>query len=270
MNYYCLIAGLPDIDIEDNKKVFGIIDFKEELRQQLSVCDMQLIDLFYMKFDNKNLLRYLKDKDAEFDKRGNITKEALADGLDITGDKNEVSSYINTFLQEYKNAQGAYTDATSWENRLTELYYQRAMTCSNKFISRWFEFNLNFNNVLSAYTSRKYNIDVDVVGDNDVAESIRTSNLRDFGLTGMIDDMDTFQRLANEEDLFEREKNIDLLKWHWLDEQTFFNYFGVERVFAYLVKLEIIERWIALDPAEGGKIFRELIDGLKKTVVNEM
>ena len=70
--------------------------------------------------------------------------------------------------------------------------------------------------------------------------------------------------------LFERERNIDLLKWHWLDEQTFFNYFGIERVFAYLVKLEIIERWIALDPAEGGKIFRELIDGLKKTVVNEM
>ena len=102
-----------------------------------------------------------------------------------------------------------------------------------------------------------------------MAEAIKTSGQRDFGLAGTVDDLETLQRIAEEQDLYEREKKIDLLKWQWLDEQTFFKYFGIERIFAYLIKLEIIERWACLNPEEGEKIFRELIDNLKKNVVNE-
>jgi hypothetical protein len=171
-------------------------------------------------------------------------------------------------VSEYKDAQQTDTDAAKWENRLTELYYQWAMKCGNKFISDWFEFNLNLNNILAAYTSRKYKMDIEVVGDNEVANSIKTSNQRDFGLTGNLEGFDIIQRLADEPDLFEREKKIDLLKWQWLDEQTFFKYFSIERVFAYLIKLEIIERWVTLDPVEGGKLFRKLIASLKDGVVN--
>ena len=274
MNYYCLIAGLPDIEIEDNKLSFTISGFKEELRPQLSAEDMQLIDLFFTKFDNHNLLHFLRNKDAIFDERGNIAKEELEEGLKLIAEddnpKNKyIPPYFKVFLEEYNNMQQVDTEKSVLENRLTELYYQWAMQCGNKFITRWFEFNLNLNNILVACTSRKYQMDLEVVGDNEVAESIKTSSQRDFGLTGIIDDFDAFQHLADEPDLFEREKKIDLLKWQWLDEQTFFKYFSIERVFAYLVKLEIIERWISLDPTEGEKIFRELINSLKDNVVNQ-
>ena len=42
----------------------------------------------------------------------------------------------------------------------------------------------------------------------------------------------------------------------------------MEKVFAYLVKLEIIERWLSLDLVEGRKLFRSFIDSLKESVVN--
>jgi hypothetical protein len=273
MNYYCLIAGLPEIEIEDNKLTFSIAGFKEEVRPLLSKADVRLFDLFFMKFDNHNLLRYLKDKEAKFDERGNIAKDELEECFYLISEEFEPKnkyflSYFKTFVAEYKEAQQTDTDATKWENRLTELYYYWAMKCGNKLISEWFEFNLNLNNLLTAYTSRKYQMNIEVVGDNEVAESIRTSNQRDFGLTGTFDNLDVFQRLADESDLFEREKKIDLLKWQWLDEQTFFKYFTIERIFAYLVKLEIIERWLILDPVEGEKLFRSLIDSLKDSVVN--
>jgi hypothetical protein len=111
-------------------------------------------------------------------------------------------------------------------------------------------------------------MDVEVVGNNEIANSIKTSNQRDFGLSGNFENFDVIQRLAEEPDLFEREKKIDLFKWQWLDEQIFFKYFSIEVLFAYLVKLEIIERWVSLDPVEGEKLFRKLINGLKESVVN--
>lgn len=273
MNYYCLVAGLPEIEIEDNKLTFGVADFKEEVRPQLSPDDARLLDLFYTKFDNRNLLRYLKDKDATFDGRGNLTKEELEESLRLIAEDDDarnphVPPYFKTFAEEYKEAQHTDDDAVRRENRLTELYYRRAMQCGNKLVAQWYEFNLNLNNILAACIGRKYQPDTEVVGGNEAAESIRTDSRRDFGLTGMIDELDAIQRIAEEPDLFEREKKIDLLKWQWLDDRTFFKYFGIERVFAYLVKLEIIERRVSLDPAEGGKLFRELIAGLKESVVS--
>lgn len=273
MNYYCLIAGLPEIELEDNKLAFSIADFKEEVRPQLSADDARLLDLFYTKFDNQNLLRYLKDKETRFDEQGNLAKDELEECLQLIAEDDDPKNvnfppYFKAFVEEYKDVQHIDTETAQWENRLTELYYQWAIKCGNKLIARWFEFNLNLNNILAAYTSRKYQMDVEVVGNNEVAESIKTSGQRDFGLTGTVDDLETFQRLAEEPDLFEREKKIDLLKWQWLDEQTFFKYFSIERVFAYLVKLEIIERWVSLDPVEGAKVFRSLIDTLKDNVVS--
>jgi len=272
MNYYCLIAGLPDIEIDDNKLVYSVADFKKELYPFLSSDHSPLIELFYTKFDNQNLLHYVKDKETKFDDRGNITKDELEEGLKLLSEddysKNkDIPPYFKTFVDEYREAQNDSSE--KWENRLAALYYKWAMNCGNTMISKWFEFNMNLNNVLLASVGRKYHIEVDVVGDNEIAESIRTSNQRDFGLTGTLDELVSFQRIAEEQDLYEREKKIDLLKWQWLDEQTFFKYFTIERVFAYLVKLEIIERWVSLDPEKGGKIFRELINSLKNSAVKK-
>jgi hypothetical protein len=273
MNYYCLIAGLPDIEIEDHKLTFSIADFKEEVRPQLSNDDVELLNLFFMKFDNLNLLQYLKDKETFFDDHGNLSKEELEECLQKLVENDQITnpffpSYFQTFVPEYKEAQQTDTGTTQWENRLAELYYKWAMNCGNKLISQWFEFNLNFNNLLAAYACRKYQINTEPVGDNEIAESIKKSSQRDFGLTGILEYLEVFQRLSEEPDLFEREKKIDLLKWQWLDEQTFFNYFSIEKVFAYLVKLEIIERWTSLDPIEGEKLFRKLIDNLKENAMN--
>jgi len=268
MNYYCLIAGLPDIEFEDHKLLFTIANFKEEVRPQLSKKDAKLLDLFYMKFDNKNLLSYLKNKEGMFDERGNLSKEDLETCLQLINEDLKIENstcpaYFQSFVQEYKEAHHKPTEAALWEDRLAGIYYQWAMSCGNKFISSWFEYNLNLNNILAAYTCRKYQMEVKPVGNNEVAEAIKASSQRDFGLTGTLEDFVQFQHLADIPDLFERERKTDLLKWHWLDEQTFYNFFSIEKLFAYLIKLEMIERWTQLDPTEGERVFRELIDRLK-------
>ena len=46
--------------------------------------------------------------------------------------------------------------------------------------------------------------------------------------------------------------------------KSFFKTFDIESVFAYLLKLEMIERWVVLDKARGEKTFREIVSVMKK------
>ena len=58
-NYYYLVAGLPSVSLDDGKLSYTVENFKSELYPSLSDKDKKLIDLFYLKFDNINLLKLL-------------------------------------------------------------------------------------------------------------------------------------------------------------------------------------------------------------------
>lgn len=250
--YYYLVAGLPELTLEDSKLSYTVADFKSELYSALSEEDRMLIDLFYLQFDNANVLKLLKDKDAAIDPRGNYSAEELAEYISLLKEGGEVSermfpSYLSTFISEYFNM--SVEDDFLHEDRLAALYYAYAMKCKNKFVSAWFSFNLVINNVLVALTARKFKVDVAplIVGDTEVCEALRTSGARDFGLSGEVEWLDILVKISETEELVEREKKIDLLRWNWMEEATFFNYFTVERLFVFLLQLEMIERWISLD-----------------------
>ena len=59
-NYYCLVTGLPELSLEDGKLSYKVANFKTEIYPELSKSDKKLVDLFYLKFDNQNLLALLK------------------------------------------------------------------------------------------------------------------------------------------------------------------------------------------------------------------
>ena len=269
--YYYLVAGLPELTLEDSKLSYTVADFKAELYPELSDEDRRLIDLFYLKFDNANVLKLLKDKDAAIDPRGNYSAEELAEFISSLKEGDEIAdavfpSYLSTFISEYFNV--AAEDDFLHEDRLAALYYEYAMKCKNKFVSSWFAFNLTMNNILVALTARKFKMDIAplIVGDTEVCEALRTSGARDFGLTGEVDFLDQLVKISETEELVEREKKIDQLRWNWMEEATFFNYFTVERLFVFLLQLEMIERWISLDKEKGNQLFRSIIATLKDEV----
>lgn len=269
--YYYLVAGLPELTLEDSKLSYTVADFKAELYPDLSDEDKKLIDLFYLKFDNANVLKLLKDKDAAIDLRGNYSAEELVEFISSLKEGDEIAdavfpSYLSTFIFEYFNATAE--DDFLYEDRLAALYYEYAMKCKNKFVSSWFAFNLTMNNILVALTARKFKVDIAplIVGDTEVCEALRTSGARDFGLTGEVDFLDQLVKISETEELVEREKKIDQLRWNWMEEATFFNYFTVERLFVFLLQLEMIERWISLDKEKGNQLFRSIIATLKDEV----
>lgn len=273
--YYYLISGLPDIALDDSKIAYSVCGFRTEIEDMLSSRDKRLIDLFYLKYDNLNLLAYAENPDSDPDQRGRITYEELNVLYKALKDEEKVpkngnippyfAEFFQLYLAEETKESKSEKEYISWEDRLAALYYEYAMRCGNGFVAAWFELNLNINNVLTAITCRKYGFEKAdyIVGHNEIAESIRTSNARDFGLGDSVEYFPELQRIAEETDLIVREKKIDLLKWKWLDDNTFFKTFDVESVFAYLLKLEMIERWVTLDKARGEKTFRELVGAMK-------
>ncbi|WP_455593319.1 DUF2764 family protein [Bacteroides sp.] len=269
--YYYLVAGLPELTLEDSKLSYTVADFKTEIYPGLSLSDQKLIELFYLKFDNQNVLRLLENKDANIDARGNFSQEELNNCIATIKEGGEISakefpSYLSAFISDYFNT--SIENDSLLEDHLAALYYDYAMKSGNKFVSSWFEFNLILNNILVAFTARKYKWDVaqHVVGDTEICEALRTSGARDFGLSGEVDCFEQLAKISEITELVEREKKLDMLRWDWIDEATFFDYFTVERLFAFLLQLEMIERWIALDKEKGNQLFRSIIESLKNEV----
>jgi len=284
--YYYLVAGLPNIAFDDGKLPYTVFGFKEELADYLTKADKRLLEFLFLEVDNKNLLEQLRYPDYEPTPGGNIEVEEL--NVLIDGVKSEIESaksededeftpfknrnkrlpaYFEPFVREYLTAIESGEEVTiPWEDRLSSLYYQYAMKCPNAFLTSWFELNLNINNIFTAFTCRKYKLDreVYIVGDTDIANQLRFSNSRDFELDDSLDHLHAVLRIAEEPDLWQRELKIDLLKWEWLDEQTFVKVFDIESVLTYMFKLQMMERWINLDKATGYTTFRTLVGAMKK------
>lgn len=267
--YYCLIAGLPEIRFEEYKLQISLLEFKQILKDNLDQKDIDLVTLFYRKFDNDNLLAFLKNPDSQFDQRGSITAEAFADLVFQLKDQENYKdkrypAYYLKFILAYLNDQPLFPDL-NWEDQLNTLYFDDAIKCGNLFISAWFEFNLAITNIFTAINSRNYAIDLAsaVVGTSEIAETIRNSSAKDFGIASMFPYFDEVMRIADEPNLLERERKMDLLKWSWLEENTIYKYFSIENLFAYLLQIEILERWMNLNQEFGKKVFKEFIDKLR-------
>ena len=268
--YYCLVAGLPDISLDDGKLSYSVSDFKAELYPDLSAQDRKLIDLFYLKFDNMAILKLLKNKDTVIEDKGNFSAEELLQLIEAvregdTPDK-KYPSYLVNFVSQY--LQLSQDELYRADDLLAALYYSYGMSSNNAFIASWFEFNLNLNNILAALAARKYKMEVSsvIVGATSICEQLRTSNARDFGLNETLEYFEALQRIADIEELVEREKKVDMLKWKWLEDESFFHYFTIERIFVFLMQLEMIERWISLDKDKGNELFRKMIQDLKNEV----
>ena len=272
--YYYLVTGLPELTLEDNKLRYSVADFKKEFYPELSSGDKKLVDLFYLRFDNENVLSLLKDREAQIDERGNYSADSIRaiigqiqeEGKILT--PNVLPSYLNQFITSYMLDPTFTEGKVMVVDRLAALYYAYAMKCGNDFLSSWFEFNLHVNNILVALTARKFKMEVEplIVGDTEVCQTLRSSNARDFGLSSEVDYLEQVVKISEIADLVEREKKIDQLRWKWMEDKTFFEYFSLERLYVFLLQTDIIERWLTLDKEKGNQMFRSIIAALKDEV----
>jgi hypothetical protein len=152
---------------------------------------------------------------------------------------------------------------------IDEATLEEGLKAKNRFVRDWFSFNQDMNNILVAAICRKHGFDVkqQIVGEGEVAETLRThASQKDFGLNELMGDYQAFLALAQIENLMDREKAQDAIRFEWLQERTQFDFFSSEMVFAYYLEAVMLHRWSILTLEEGEKIFRDMVSEMKKGV----
>lgn len=278
--YYYLIAGLPDISFSEEKPSYTLSQFREEVYDAVTEKDRKLLDLVFLTVDHKNLLALLEDYQSKSLEELAETPLRYEDGLFSAQDLTNLiqaaaesekcpsglPQYMYDFVQQVLDANSQVS--LFREDLLSSMFYEYASGINNKFVRSWMLFNRDLANIQTAMTARKYSLDASalIVGNDPIAEALKTSGARDWGLTGTVDYLDELMRVQEETDLTQREKKVDVMRWQWLDENSFFNYFTIEKLFALLEKIRIAERWYKLDKEQGQKLFRSLISDLKQQV----
>ncbi|MCR4920947.1 MAG: DUF2764 domain-containing protein [Bacteroidaceae bacterium] len=292
-NYYCMMAGAADISLADAKAAVSFADFKAECEENLTPGDKQLLFYFYLRWDCMNIVRLLKAEDkqekgearfssaeqeqgrtmpgnpeAELEMIGNYNRDQYADMItsarELTFNVHRYPAFMSIFIREY-NYNKEKPDFCAEDAMMFQYLTYCIAQCRNRMMKDWYRLNLNLDNILTALIARRYgwNVARYIQGDDEVTEMIRTNNSKDFDLSLEYDYVKDLMRIVEEPDPVRKEHGIDAFKWLWLDEQTFFDPFSIEAVFAYLCKLAMLRRWEKLDPQQGRETFEHIINDLR-------
>ena len=267
-NYYYLIAGLPELVADEKKLNFTSVEFRASLRENLSPADFDLAMLYYLPYDHQNLLNFIFKKNIDWNRKGNYPQDIIENicdrkTFDLAYDMN-LPLYLYEFLNRFygeDNIDNYYVA----ELLLTSAYYDYLSESPNQFIKDCALHDKTVRNVMAALSGRKHASDYEpnLVGDDEITSAIKKSRARDFGLSGEFPDIETLMQIYETENLVDKEYKLDLYKWQYLDEITFFNYFTVEKILAYIQKLFIAERWYGLDKDKGRQMFNKILSELK-------
>lgn len=275
-SYYYLVAGLPDIILDNTKKGLSVTDFVDELSEQVHTQDVALFTILRLCFDNKNLINLLEKQEKELDNRGNFSRETLEQEIKIP---EMLPHYMKTFIEAYKEGKFPFPEL-SVEDQLNWLFYEEITMHPNAFIREWFSFDLNLRNVLAGLNCKRFSEGSvkeeftrphSIICRNDVSELVLKSNAPDFSLSSRFSWVEKLLSF-NQDNLVEYEKSIDTLRWEKLDELTTFTYFQIETILAFCIKLGMVERWQELDPEVGKEKLNKLLAELETsyTIMEEV
>ena len=261
-NYYSLVAGLREYALDAENKGFDITELRNEIVENLDADDARLVELLYMCCDCENLAN-IRRGSSSFNELGTLSREEAADELTRPS---RMPERIAKVLRAYADPEGEDAEdvdvSVRFEKSLFEAYYEECASSGNRFLKNWSEFDCTLRNILSATVARSEQRPVDeaVVGRGDAVEQMRRSSAADFGLRGEFEFVDAVIAAVNDErNLLEKERKIDNVRWAQADELSTFDYFNIDAVLAYLVKVNLVARWSLLDAARGREMFDRLL-----------
>jgi hypothetical protein len=275
--YYYLIAGLPDLFLDQEKKDFNFIRLKEEMQELLHPDDYKLVELLFLEYDNFNFLNFILDRKQAFNPQGKFQPEIFDEFEEnIDGFPEYIKNFYLITKGKTVSSEEEIEESTDYsgekieknpEVRFQELFYSYVKTFDNKFINEWFSFLRDFNNILTALSCRKYGIDIatQMVGGGDLVETLTRSQAPDFGLKKEVEYLEPMLQLTDASDIIERELKLDMIKWDMADEITTFDYFTIERILAFIIKAGMVYRWTKLDAKIGEEMFKKLVNDLRET-----
>ena len=174
--------------------------------------------------------------------------------------------------EDADNEDGIDTDR-SFENALFSAYYDECAHSKSRFLRQWADFDRNLRNISAAVVARVTgrSAEQSVVGGDETSQQLKRSSAADFGLRGDVPYLEAVIAAVNDEtNLVEKERKIDAIRWNQAGELSTFDYFDINALLAYLVKVNIVARWTRLDDKQGREMLHRLMTSLDgKDLINK-
>ena len=274
--YYYLVAGLREWTLESDTKGFDVREIVDEILAELSKSDRVAVRLLYAYYDCENVIAYYAKRERH-NALGNLAHEEIEDvftsrNYDLLP-KNvaKVVKYFNEKDDEEQEDEMVIND--SFERAVFEAYYRDLAESKCSFLRAWGEFDRNLRNIAAALAAREAGRSVAdvVVGGGDVVEQLKHSSASDFGLRGELPYIDgVIAAVSDEPNIVEKERKIDAIRWAEAEEIAVFDFFNINYILSYLVKVNIVARWMLLSPEVGREMLARLMRELDaKELVNK-
>ena len=264
-NYYTLVAGFREYALDAERKGFDAAEIRTEVMENLDAKDQRAVELLYGYYDCENLSAARAGRTAH-NALGNLSHEEILAELERP---TLLPEELQQVIRAYADPEGEdaeQVDTTQrFEKSLFAAYYALAARSSCRFLREWSAFDCNLRNVSAAITARELNRPIEevTVGEGEIVEQLQRSSASDFGLRGELQYLDAaIAAISDEQNLVEKEHKIDLIRWNEASELSTFDYFDINAVLAYLVRINLVARWSMLDPVRGREMFARLMTEL--------
>lgn len=177
-----------------------------------------------------------------------------AKGIDVEG--------IHAMILEQLDGK----DRTSFElllsgfdsEKLDAGFYRSALSSQNSFIREYFRYDLGVRNTkvefLNKALGRPEGLDVMSLRDED-----------DLSPEDEFEGSDEVMKVLMQQDILSREKGLDDLMWSKCEELTLMHVFDMDVILGFTARLQIIDRWLKLDPETGRELFRKLVNEIRNS-----
>lgn len=266
--YYYLVAGLREWTLESDTKGFNVREIVDEILAELTKRDREAVKLLYAYYDCENIIAYRSERERH-NELGNLSRQQIEDMLRersygyLSANVAKVVKYFNETDDEERDEDNVIND--TFEHALFDAYYRDLAESKCSFLKAWGEFDRNLRNISAALAAREAGravVDV-VVGGGEVVEQLKSSSAADFGLRGELQYIDAvISAVSDEKNIVEKERKIDKVREEQAWDIASFDFFNINFILSYLVRVNIIARWMLLLPEAGREMLNRLMRDL--------
>jgi hypothetical protein len=273
--YYCLVASLREWTLDSDTKGFDVREILDEIFEELTDKDRKAVELLYAYYDCENIIA-LRNNRNRHNSLGLLAPEELKDVLE---NRNYalLPKHVADVVKLYNEADDEERDDEvtldeSFEHALFEAYYKDLSASKVRFLAKWGEFDRTLRNISAAVAAREAGrvISEVTVGGGEIVAQLSQSSAADFGLRGELQYIDAvISAITDETNIVEKERKIDAVRWAEAEDIAINDYFDINFILSYLVKVNIVARWTLLSPEVGREMLNKLIASLDASAIVE-
>jgi hypothetical protein len=273
-SYYALVAGFREYTLDSDAKGFDIEAIISEVLEVLSSSDAKRVKLLYAYYDCENIIsRY--NGSTTHNPLGRLSSEEIEEELRRPS---RLAAPLAKVVRAYASPESEEAEGMDLEQpfakSLLTAYYKACEASGSRLLKEWSQTDRTIRNVVAATLARQHGIAADtvVIGEDSVAKALSRSSAADFGLRAELPYVEQLvSAVLDEHNMVEKERKIDNIRWNKLSELSTFDYFDLNAVIAYLVKVNMVARWAALDAKVGREMFDRLVSELDgKEMINKL